>query len=388
MRQCGVRAVEEAVEVRSNDAIPVCDVHLFNRTEAADPRVIYQDVQAAKAGDGSVDNALTIFGTTHVRSNTDRFTIARSGYCSGSGVAVFLMTCGDDDVATMCSQRFRDGAANATRGAGNDRGFPFKISHGREFNCCSQEPLLVFRMNLSGKTALVTGGARRVGRALSIALGRAGADVVVNYHNSSAEADDTVRELQSSGVRASSFRADVSQKRDIDALIEHVRREHGALHILVNNASRFDSAPFAEITEADWRRVLDVNLTGPFLLSQAAAPLLHKSEAPNIINILDLSALQPWPSYAHHSVSKAGLLQLTKVMARALAPAIRVNAIAPGTVLPPDGYDGTAGDGTTDRRLVEPAGSPDDVVQALFYLIESQFVTGQVLVVDGGRMLL
>jgi NAD(P)-dependent dehydrogenase (short-subunit alcohol dehydrogenase family) len=243
-------------------------------------------------------------------------------------------------------------------------------------------------MNLSGKTALVTGGARRVGRALSLALGRAGADVVVNYHNSREEADETVRELSSGGRRATAFRADVSKKHEIDALIEHVRREHGALHILVNNASRFDSAPFSQITEEAWRRVLDVNLTGPFLLSQAAAPLLQTDDGGVIINILDLSALQVWPSYAHHAVSKAGLLHLTRIMARALAPKIRVNAIAPGTVLPPDGYDGVGGDGTSDRRVVEPAGSPDDVVKALFYLIESQFVTGQILVVDGGRLLL
>jgi NAD(P)-dependent dehydrogenase (short-subunit alcohol dehydrogenase family) len=243
-------------------------------------------------------------------------------------------------------------------------------------------------MDLSGKTALVTGGARRVGREMSVALGRAGADVIINYNTSGAEADETARELKASGVRATVFQADVSQKRDIDALIEHVCREHGQLDVLINNASLFESAPFALITEQDWRRVLDVNLTGPFLLSQAAVPLLQAGEGGNIINILDLSALQAWPSYAHHSVSKAGLLQLTRVMARALAPKVRVNAIAPGTVLPPDGYDGTAGDGTSDRRVVEPSGSPDDVIKAMYYLLESPFVTGQTLVVDGGRMLL
>jgi NAD(P)-dependent dehydrogenase (short-subunit alcohol dehydrogenase family) len=243
-------------------------------------------------------------------------------------------------------------------------------------------------MNLSGKTALVTGGARRVGRALSVALAQAGANVVVNYHKSAAEAEQLTAELREQGGRGTAFQADVSRKQDIDALVDHVAREYGRLDILVNNASLFESAPFAEIAEADWRRVLDVNLTGPFLLSQAAAPLLQQSGTGSIVNILDLSALQPWPSYAHHSVSKAGLLQLTRIMARALAPGIRVNAIAPGTVLPPDGYDGTAGDGTSDRRVVTPTGSPDDVVKALFYLIESDFVTGQVLVVDGGRMLL
>ena len=243
-------------------------------------------------------------------------------------------------------------------------------------------------MNLSGKTALVTGGARRVGKALALALGRAGADVVINYNNSGTEADETVREFEAAGAKASAFQADVSQKSEIDALIAHINSKHGRLDILVNSASLFETAKFADITEADWRRVLDVNLTGPFLLSQAALPLLHASDAANIINIVDLSAIQAWPSYAHHSVSKAGLLHLTKVMARALAPKVRVNAIAPGTVLPPDGYDGTAGDGTSDRRVVELAGTPEDVVKAMLYLIESPFVTGQTLIVDGGRTLL
>jgi pteridine reductase len=243
-------------------------------------------------------------------------------------------------------------------------------------------------MDLSGRVALITGGARRVGKALSLALGRAGAAVVVNYNRSRNEAEETARELESLGARQTTFKADVSLKPEIDALIEHIRVEYGRLDIVVNSASLFESAKFRDITEADWRRVLDVNLTGPFLLSQAALPLLEESDAANIINIVDLSAIQAWPSYAHHAVSKAGLLHLTKVMARALAPKVRVNAIAPGTVLPPDGYDGTAGDGTSDRRVVEPAGTPDDVVRAMLYLIESSFVTGQTLIVDGGRTLL
>ncbi|HEY0671395.1 MAG TPA: SDR family oxidoreductase [Longimicrobiales bacterium] len=243
-------------------------------------------------------------------------------------------------------------------------------------------------MNLVGKTALVTGGAVRVGRALLLSLADAGANVVVNYHHSGEDAEQLVQQLRTQQRRATAFRADVSRADDVAALVEHIGREYGRLDILVNSASLFESAPFADITEAAWRRVLDVNLTGPFLVAQAALPLLRAAAPANIVNILDLSALQPWPSYAHHSVSKAGLLQLTKVMARALAPEIRVNAIAPGTVLPPDGYDGTAGDGTSDRRLVAPAGTPDDVVKALFFLIESEFITGQTIVVDGGRTLL
>jgi NAD(P)-dependent dehydrogenase (short-subunit alcohol dehydrogenase family) len=243
-------------------------------------------------------------------------------------------------------------------------------------------------MDPAGKVALVTGGARRVGRALSLALADAGAAVVVNYNSSAAEAEDTVREIESRGRRALALRADVSQRAELGRMLDQVSAQFGRLDILVNSAATFESAPFLEITEDDWNRVLAVNLSAPFFLMQAAAPLLGARAAGVIVNIADLSAFQPWPSYAHHAVSKAGLVQLTRVAARALAPAIRVNCIAPGTVLPPEGYTGIGSDGTSDRRVVAPAGTPEDVARALLYLVASDFVTGQTLVVDGGRLLL
>lgn len=243
-------------------------------------------------------------------------------------------------------------------------------------------------MNLQGKVALVTGGAQRVGRAISIALGRAGADVVINYQQSQTEAEALQGELAQAGVRTTSFKADISRPNEITDLIDHVRARFGRLDILINNASVFERSPLLEITEAMWDRVLGVNLKGPFFVAQTAVPLMRASGGGIIINIADLSAFQAWPSYAHHSVSKAGLVHLTRIMARALAPEIRVNGIAPGTVLPPDDYDGTAGDGTADRRVVARAGTPDDVIHALFYLLEGNFVTGQTVIVDGGRMLL
>lgn len=243
-------------------------------------------------------------------------------------------------------------------------------------------------MNARGKIALVTGGAHRVGRAISLALAEAGADVIVHFNASADEARETVRDAQAFGVRAVSLQADLSQSTGIADLINQIEAEFGRLDILVNSAATFKSAPFLEITEAEWDHVLAVNLKAPFLLTQRSVPLLRHAQEPVVINIVDLSALQPWPSYAHHSVSKAGLAHLTRIAARALAPQIRVNAIAPGTVLPPDTYDGTGSDGTSDRRLVSQPGTPHDVTRALFFLIESNFITGQVVIVDGGRMLL
>jgi pteridine reductase len=242
-------------------------------------------------------------------------------------------------------------------------------------------------MNLHGKVALVTGGARRVGAAISTALAHAGANVVINYRSSAQEAEALRAELGQAGVRATTFQADVSKPAEIHALITHVAAEFGRLDIVINNASLFESAPIMQITEAMWDRVLDTNLKGPFFLAQAAAPLVRDSGGGSIINIVDLSAFQPWPSYAHHSVSKAALMHLTKILARALGPEIRVNAVAPGTVLPPEDYDGTGSDGTSDRRVVARKGTPADVTRAIEYLLESNFVTGQVVIVDGGRML-
>jgi NAD(P)-dependent dehydrogenase (short-subunit alcohol dehydrogenase family) len=238
-------------------------------------------------------------------------------------------------------------------------------------------------METAGRIALVTGGAHRVGRALAMALAGAGADVVINYHTSADQARRTVADIEALGRRAIAVRADVSRAGDVKHLVTATAHEFGRLDILVNSASLFERQPFADIAEADWDRVMAVNLKGPFLLSQAAAPLLRE-DGGVIVNIVDLSAMQPWPSFAHHAVSKAGLLHLTRVLARALAPDIRVNAISPGTVLPPEGI---AEEGS-ERRVTTPEGQPDDVAAALLYLIRSDFVTGENLLVDGGRMLL
>jgi pteridine reductase len=242
-------------------------------------------------------------------------------------------------------------------------------------------------MDPTGKVALVTGGARRVGKAISLALADAGADVVVNYNESAAEAEETVREIEQRGRRALAVQADVSRKHDIDALIAKVSHAFGRLDVLVNSAARFDRAKLLEITEQDWDRVLGVNLKGPFLVSQAAAPMLAANGEGVIVNIADLSAFQPWPSYAHHSVSKAGLVHLTRVLARALGPQVRANCVAPGTVLPPEGFQ-TEPDEADERTVLKRIGSPEDVANAILYFVRNDFVTGQVLVVDGGRLLL
>jgi len=242
-------------------------------------------------------------------------------------------------------------------------------------------------MDPAGRVAVVTGGAHRVGRALSLGLARAGADVVVHYNASADAARETVAAIEALGRRAIAVGADLGDPAQIDRPVE-AAADLGGLDILVNSASLFERAPVEAIDADAWNRVLAVNLRAPFLLTRAAAPLLRQRAPGLVVNIADLSAFQAWPSFAHHAVSKAGLVHLTRVLARALAPDIRVNAIAPGTVLPPVDFQGEDYADGSDRRVLRREGSPDDVVDALLYLVRAEFVTGQILVADGGRMLL
>ena len=241
-------------------------------------------------------------------------------------------------------------------------------------------------MELTGRVALVTGGARRVGRELSLALAREGADVVVNHSDSDEEARSLCAEIEAAGRRALPIRGDVSAKADVDRMIADIHGHFGRLDVVVNNAARFDSAPLLDITEAEWDRVMAVNLKGPFLVSQAAAPLLSAANGA-IVNLADLSAYLPWPAYAHHATAKAGLVQLTRVFARALAPHVGVNCIAAGTVLPPAEYNTEDIEREAARTVLGRVGEPADVAGAMLYLLKSDFVTGTVLVVDGGRLL-
>lgn len=239
---------------------------------------------------------------------------------------------------------------------------------------------------MTAPVALVTGGAVRVGRAIALGLADAGYDLVINYRSSGAEAREVERRVRKMGRRAVVVPGDVSDADDVEEIVEAVDDRFGRLDLLVNNASLFDATPLLEVDEAQWDRVMGVNLKGPFLLVQKTADLLAGAKG-SVVNLVDLSAFQPWVSYPHHSVSKAGLLQLTRVAARSLAPHIRVNAIAPGAVLLPEHYTEEQAEKSKRKTALGTLGSPDDVVRAVLYLARSPYVTGEVLVLDGGRLL-
>lgn len=241
-------------------------------------------------------------------------------------------------------------------------------------------------MDLSGKVALVTGGAVRVGRAISLALAGEGMRIVVHYHSSSGDADRLVDEIRAGGGEAVAIGADLSRGAEVERLAREAADAFGGIDVLVNNASVFPPQRLEETGEALWDHTLAVNLKAPFLLIRHLAPALRERRG-CVVNLCDLAGLQPWAAYAAHCVSKAGLVHLTRIAARALAPEVRVNGIAPGAVLPPESMGQDELDALAKSTPLERLGSPDDVTRAVLYLLHADYVTGEILVVDGGRML-
>jgi NAD(P)-dependent dehydrogenase (short-subunit alcohol dehydrogenase family) len=238
---------------------------------------------------------------------------------------------------------------------------------------------------LTGRVALVTGSAKRLGRAVALRLAEEGADLIVHHRSSRAEAEQVVAAIASLGRRALALPADLSVVSEIRKLFEQTANQFGRLDILVNCAANFLHSEFEATTEHLWDSALDTNLKAPFFCSQAAAPLLKKTRGV-IINFADIGGFLGWPGYIPHSVSKAGVIMLTRVLAKTLAPEIRVNAIAPGTITMP----GDPPEWEADYIKLAPlkrTGTPSDITSALLFLVQSQFITGQVLVVDGGRTL-
>jgi NAD(P)-dependent dehydrogenase (short-subunit alcohol dehydrogenase family) len=237
---------------------------------------------------------------------------------------------------------------------------------------------------LEGQVALVTGAAKRIGRTIALRLAAGGADVVVNYMSSKLEADSVALEVQERGRRGLAIQADVARRADVQKMFRAIEAEFGRLDVLVNNAGVFFDAKFEELTEEQWDRILNANLKSQFLCAQAAAPIMQRQGRGRIINISSLGGILPWPAYTHYCVSKAGVIMLTRCLARALAPEILVNSVAPGTIQ----FAGEEPDEDYIRQApLHRTGTGDDIAGAIVYLATADFVTGQILAVDGGRML-
>jgi NAD(P)-dependent dehydrogenase (short-subunit alcohol dehydrogenase family) len=239
--------------------------------------------------------------------------------------------------------------------------------------------------SLAGRVALVTGSAKRLGRAVALRLAEEGAEVVVHYRSSAAEAQSAVAAIEKLGRRGVAIAADLSQAAECKRLIDESAKHFGRLDILVNSAANFLPAGIVSTTEEVWDASLDTNLRAPFFCAQAAAPFLRRTRG-TIINFADTGGLLGWPGYIAHSVSKAGVVMLTRVLAKALAPEVRVNAIAPGTITMPGDPPEWEAD-FIQRAPLQRSGKPSDIADAVSYLVHAEFLTGHTLVVDGGRTL-
>jgi NAD(P)-dependent dehydrogenase (short-subunit alcohol dehydrogenase family) len=231
-------------------------------------------------------------------------------------------------------------------------------------------------------TALVTGGAKRIGRQIALALAAAGSDVVITYRDLESEAARTVEELRGRGVTAAAVRCDVRDEGSVNAAVAGVIAEFGKLDLLVNNAGAFETAALEQITIEQWDAMFETNTRGPFLMARAAHGALKESGG-RIINIGSLGGIHPWATHAHYCTSKAALHMLSQTMAKAWAPEISVNCVAPGMIV--QGEIGAAYEEFAARTPMKRNGTASDVAAAvLFFATAPHFITGQLLAVDGG----
>lgn len=240
-------------------------------------------------------------------------------------------------------------------------------------------------MDVVGKVALVTGSARRVGRAIALTLAQAGCNLAVHYQTSEADAGRLVGEIEQLGRRATAVSGDLEEAATAQRVVNETVRSLGRLDILVNNAAVFARTPLEEADVTIWERMLRINLVAPALLARAAAPHMRSAGAGRIVNLVDMMVDRPVKAYAPYSASKAALASLTRTLALELAPHITANAIAPGIAVFPDDYDAQRREGLVSRVPLRREGTPEEVAAVVrFLVVEGDYITGQIIHVDGG----
>jgi pteridine reductase len=244
--------------------------------------------------------------------------------------------------------------------------------------------LIIFgeELDLKNKIVLITGGAVRVGKAITQELIAAGSIVFCHYNSSEKDA----LKLKEASPKVKLLKGDLRNNKTPRLIIEKVIKEAGTLDILINNAAIFPKTPLGSVTEEDWNQVFEINLKSTFFLSQEASQVMKKKHSGKIINIADTSGLRPWPSYIPYSLTKSGVISLTKALAKALAPHIQVNCINPGPVMIPDDYNDSQIDQAIEKTLLKRIGRAEDIANAVKFLLEDgDYITGLILSVDGGR---
>jgi pteridine reductase len=244
------------------------------------------------------------------------------------------------------------------------------------------------RVQAAGKVALVTGAARRIGKAIALALADRGAHVVITYNSSAVEAQATLAEIEALGVQGMALQGNITRKDQVDAFVQQAIARFGRIDILVNNASNYYPTPFDTLTEAQWDDLVGTNLKGTFLVSKHVGDEMLKVGSGKIINLADWAGFRPYKDYIPYCVAKAGVIALTKALAKTLAPHIQVNAVAPGPVMPPEEFSDSQRQAIIRATPLKRIGSPRDVAQTVVFLVEgSDFLTGAIIPVDGGRLI-
>ena len=239
-------------------------------------------------------------------------------------------------------------------------------------------------MELRGRNALVTGAGHRVGRAIALALAGRGMRVAIHYNSADKGARETLEQVRAAGADGEIFAADLTKADAAEQLLTDVSRRFNTLDVLVNSAAVMVRTPFGETTAKQWDDIMALNLRAPFLLTQAAAPMLRASRGV-VVNIADLAAFETWPAYIPHGISKSGVVHLTRSLARMLAPEVRVAAVAPGTVLLPESWDVDSAEHLVETTPLRRNGSPEDVTRTVLFILDSDYLTGETIIVDGGR---
>jgi pteridine reductase len=240
-------------------------------------------------------------------------------------------------------------------------------------------------MDIRGKVALITGSAKRIGHAAALELARRGARIAVHYRSSEHQARETLQLIHQAGSDGALIQADLTDLQAIDRMFGQIQETLGGLDILVNSASVFNTGTADEATPDHWDSQIEANAKAPFFIAQKAARMMMARGQGKIVNIVDVAGEIIWPGYFAYSVSKAALIAVNRGLAKAYAPLIQVNGIAPGPVLFPDHYTEEQKKSAIDRTLLKRAGSPADVVNAIVFFIENDYITGEILHVDGGR---
>ena len=240
-------------------------------------------------------------------------------------------------------------------------------------------------MNPKSKTALITGGGHRLGKAITLGLAQAGANVVINYNSSAEKAQKTAVEARALGVDALAVQANIGEREQVKAMVAQAKEKFGSVDILINSASPWNKTPFPAENLDDWHHVTNILINGSFYCANAIAPLMLEKGEGAIINIIDETAFLPKPDFTAHSVGKSALLGLTRQLALELAPKISVNAIAPGPILPPPYYSEEKLAQTASETLFKRWGNREDIANTVLFLVRSNFITGEVITVDGGE---